>query len=120
MRGSRMRPARAASLFLVLPPLLLVLVALRLFLLLLLLLIAPAFLLLAALVLGILLALLGHGGLRAAGGVPGWGHAVHGQVKRAWESTQKFVKAGAAPRVHAGTCLQYRAFAPKPSAYADG
>lgn len=72
MRGSRMRPARAASLFLVLPPLLLVLVVLRLFLLLLLLLIAPAFLLLAALVLGILLALLGHGrspGRRRSAGV---------------------------------------------------
>ncbi|MNV28732.1 hypothetical protein D3C71_1199330 [compost metagenome] len=61
MRGLQARPARAASLFLVLPPLLLVLVALLLFLLLLLLLVTPAFLLLAALVLGILLALLGHG-----------------------------------------------------------
>jgi hypothetical protein len=59
------------SLFLVLPALLLILVALLLFLLLLLLLVASALLLLTTLVLGTLIALLGHDGSPdAASGMP--------------------------------------------------
>jgi hypothetical protein len=103
MRGFAGGHGRPASLFFVLPTLLLVLVAL---LLLLLLLIAPAFLVL----LRVLIALLCH--VRspgAAGGMPRSAHAVQQQVKGAWPFSHNGVNSPAyVPQNGATPCATTR------------